>query len=91
VWPEAAVRNGKEAVELAQRASRLPGGENAATLEALAAAYAETGEFSEAVNTIQRAVALAESNPALAEMLAAQLKSYLARTPLREKNPLPGN
>ncbi|MBI4877880.1 MAG: tetratricopeptide repeat protein [Acidobacteria bacterium] len=56
--PEAALRNGVEAVKLAQRAERLTGGRDAAVLDTLAAAYAETGRFWEAVQAARRAAAL---------------------------------
>src|SRR5260370_17704545 len=45
------LRDGKEAVALAQRAVRLSRDENPVLLRTLAAAYAENGQFSEAVST----------------------------------------
>ena len=57
--PNASIRNGPEAVELAQRAVRLSGGRQPAILSTLAAAYAEAGRFSEAVETAQQALDLA--------------------------------
>ena len=59
--PNASVRNGAEAVELAQRAVELSGGREPAILDTLAAAYAEAGRFPEAVKTAQRAAALASA------------------------------
>ena len=47
--PNASVRNGMEAVELAERALKLSGGNEPAILGTLAAAYAEAGRFPEAV------------------------------------------
>jgi protein O-mannosyl-transferase len=78
--PEASVRNGPRAVELALQATRLPGGENPAVLGTLAAAYAEAGQFPEAVATARRAVTLAGpgANPAQTEALQAQLALYQA-------------
>ncbi len=49
--PNASIRNGAEATELAQRAVQLSDGREAAVLGTLAAAYAEAGRFSEAVQT----------------------------------------
>ena len=47
--PNASVRDGAEAVELAQRAVKLSGGQEPAILDTLAAAYAEAGRFADAV------------------------------------------
>ena len=54
--PEASVRNGAEAVELAHRAVRLSGGREPAILDTLAAALAEAGRFPEAVQTARMAL-----------------------------------
>ena len=55
-------------MELARQANDLAGGENPIILHTLAAAFAEAGRFSEAVETAQRALRLAEaqSNTSLA-------------------------
>ena len=57
--PNASVRNGAEAAELAERAARLSGGQKPAILGTLAAAYAEAGRFPEAVQTARKALKLA--------------------------------
>ncbi len=49
--PYESVRNGPEAVDLAQRAIKLSDGKNPVILDTLAAAYAEAGRFAEAVQT----------------------------------------
>src|SRR5436853_2773006 len=54
------VRNGARAVEVAARAELLSGGEDPLILHTLAAAYAENGQFSQAVETAERALQLAE-------------------------------
>ena len=59
--PDASVRSGAEAVELAQRAAKLTDGRRPAILGTLAAAYAEVGRFSEAVKAAERAIALASA------------------------------
>jgi tetratricopeptide (TPR) repeat protein len=84
--PQASVRNGAEAVELAERAVRASGGRDPAILDALAAAYAEAGRFPEAVQTTHRALALAiEQNlRPLAEGLKARMALYEANTPFRK-------
>ena len=77
------VHNGRQAVELAQRANRLTGDKNPLLLRTLAAAYAEAGRFSEAVETAQRALQLAgvQSNTALADDIRSQIKLYQAGVP----------
>ena len=81
--PQASLRNGNKAVELAQRANQLTGDGNPVVLGTLAAAYAEAGRFPEAVETAQRALQLAEtqSNTALADAIRSQLKLYQAGIP----------
>ena len=84
--PQASVRNGARAVELAQQAERLSGGKNSAMLGTLAAAYAEAGRFPEAVSTAQLALDLATSqtNTAQADILRANIGLYQAHLPLRD-------
>jgi len=81
--PQASLRNGKKAVELAQRANQLMGDGNPAVLGTLATAYAEAGRFPEAVETAHRALQLAEmqSNTVLADAIRSQMKLYQAGTP----------
>jgi tetratricopeptide (TPR) repeat protein len=76
--PQASLRNGNKAVELAQRANQLTGDGNPAVLCTLAAAYAEAGRFPEAVETGERALQVAgtQSNTALADAIRSQLKLY---------------
>ena len=52
--PNASVRNGEEAVQLARRAVKLSDGRQPESLDTLAAAYAEAGRFPEAVQTRAR-------------------------------------
>jgi tetratricopeptide (TPR) repeat protein len=81
--PEASLRNGNKAVELARQANELTGGERPIILQTLAAAFAEAGGFSEAVETAQHALRLAEaqSKPTLAGQLQSELKLYQAGSP----------
>jgi tetratricopeptide (TPR) repeat protein len=81
--PQVSLRNGIKAVGLAERAKQLTGGKNPVVLCTLAAAYAETGRFPEAIKTVQSALQLAaaQSNTALAEALQSQLKLYQAGIP----------
>jgi protein O-mannosyl-transferase len=81
---DASLRNGQEAIEMAQKAEHLSGGREPVYIATLAAAYAETGKFSEAVLTAQRALQLAslQYNSALALALSKQIALYQADTPL---------
>jgi len=86
--PQASLRNGNKAVELAQRANQLTGGGNPTILHTLAAAYAEAGRFPEAVETARRALQLAEtqSNIALADAIRSELKLYQAGIPFHQES-----
>jgi Flp pilus assembly protein TadD len=81
--PEATVRNGGEALKLAAKAVDLSHGKDASMLDALAAAYAETGRFREAVETARRALELA-TQP-LVPALEARISMYERKEPFREK------
>jgi tetratricopeptide (TPR) repeat protein len=87
--PEASLRNGNQAVELAQRANQLTSGENPVVLCTLAAACAEAGRFPEALAIAQRALPLAgaQSNQALADDLRSELQLYQARIPFHTPEP----
>ncbi len=84
--PNASIRNGAEAVELAERAVQLSDGREPAVLGTLAAAYAETGRFPEAVQTARKALDLArqQNNQSLAESNRAKIPLYEAGTPFRD-------
>ena len=90
--PEASLRNGAEAISLAERAAQISGGQDPAILDALAAAYAEAGRFSDAVQTAKRALNLAiqQNQQELAQALRSALSLYEAGTPLRESPPSAG-
>jgi protein O-mannosyl-transferase len=85
--PEASLRDGQKAVELAQQAVQLSGDNSPEILDTLAAAYAEAGRYAEAVETAQRALNLTatQNNPPLAEAVQNRLKLYEAGSPYREK------
>ncbi len=85
--PDRSVRNGTEAVTLAERAVQLSGGQEPAILDSLAAAYAEVGRFPVAVDTARRALALArqQNNPQLVEGLTARIALYQAKKPFRDQ------
>jgi tetratricopeptide (TPR) repeat protein len=85
--PDARLRNGDQAVELAQQAVQLSGGQHPEILDTLAAAYAEAGRFPEAVANAERALHLAEvrTNTILAQSIRDRLKLYEANVPYHEK------
>ena len=81
--PEAAIRNGSEALRWAAKAVDLSRGKDASMLDALAAAYAEAGRFQEAVETARRAIDVAL--PPLIPALKARLAMYERKQPFRER------
>jgi tetratricopeptide (TPR) repeat protein len=85
--PDAAIRDGAEAVAFAVRALELSGGKDAQVLDALAAAYAEKGQFANAVLTARRAQARAaqENQPALAHDIGVRIALYEAGQPFRDR------
>jgi tetratricopeptide (TPR) repeat protein len=89
--PDAAVRKGTEAVALAHHAVQLSGARDPAVLDVLAAAYAETGRFPDAVATAGKALELAreQKNWALADVLRARMLVYRSGQPCRQTPPRP--
>lgn len=84
--PEDSMREGAHAVELAEKALRISGGKIPMIYRVLAAAYAENGRFSDAIETAQRGAELANSqgNPALAAELESNIALYQSGKPLRD-------
>lgn len=76
--PDAAARDGAEAVKLARRACELTKFENPGCLDALGAALAETGDFAGALATMRQALELARSQnlPSAVGEFAARLELY---------------
>ena len=83
---DASLRNGTEALKLAQHADELTASRQPEVLGTLAAAYAETGQFAQAIETEQRAADLAsqQGNQALAQSLASRLQLLKNNTPIRQ-------
>jgi spermidine synthase len=81
------IRNGGEAVRLAQRACELTGNRQGAFVDTLSAAYAEAGRFDEAVKTAEKLLGWAESagQKGLAEKINNRLRLYKAGKPYRER------
>jgi tetratricopeptide (TPR) repeat protein len=79
------LRDGPKAIQLAQHASGLTGGNNPIMLHTLASAYAETGDFEQALATGRKALELAvqQKNEILAAKIRKELKLYEKRSPAR--------
>jgi len=80
------VRHGADALRFATRACQLTANNDPLSLNALAAAYAETGQFDLAVATAERAfeLATAAGQSPLAGILQKLIDLYKAKTPYRE-------
>jgi cytochrome c-type biogenesis protein CcmH/NrfG len=83
---DASLRNGAEAVRLAERSCSLSRGPDAGVVDTLAAAYAESGDFNRAIETAERALQLAESagDKRLAAEISQHVDLYRRRIPLRQ-------
>jgi tetratricopeptide (TPR) repeat protein len=82
---ESNLRDGKEAVALAEQANQLTSGSSPVVLDTLGAAYAESGEFSRALETANRALDLANSkgDAGLANLIRTRIRLYEANQPYR--------
>ncbi len=87
----AALRNGTEALQWAQRANQLSPSSDMVVLRTLAAAYAEAGQFPQAMETAGQALSLAtaKGNNAWIEALQAEIKLYRAGQPFRDNGLVP--
>ncbi len=87
--PEAALRDGTQALDLARRANGLTGGNNVVVLHTLAAAFAEAGRYSEAVETGKHALSLAQARAqsGLARQLQSEIELYMAGRPFHASEP----
>jgi tetratricopeptide (TPR) repeat protein len=84
--PEPELRDGRLGLKLAKGANELNGSTNLWFLHTLAAAYAETGDFSNAVLTAEQALAIARSTGQsnLTSTADQRLNLYRAGMPLRD-------
>lgn len=85
--PKAELRDGKKAVEYAPKACELTKWLNPTNLDTLAAAYAEAGNFKEAVRWQTKAVELAATKAFILEQeeAEARLALYKKGKPYREE------
>jgi tetratricopeptide (TPR) repeat protein len=83
--PQDATRNGAEAVRLAQQAVRLSRHQDPNTLDTLAVAYAETGQFDQAIANAEAALRLIPDpqDPA-AEQIRQRIALFRSGKPYRE-------
>src|SRR5258708_24767678 len=84
VSPNDRVRNGKRAVEIATQACELSGWKNGNMLDTLAAAYAETGQFAEAIRWQEKALEDAGFARSSGPAMRQRLELYRAGKPYRD-------
>jgi tetratricopeptide (TPR) repeat protein len=84
--PDASIRDGERAVELAEEVCRKVRYQDPTGLDTLAAAQAESGRMDAAIGTIRRAIELTESrnDKATVEKLKDRLRTYEAGRPYRD-------
>jgi len=85
---DSSIRDGARAVGFAQEAVQLSGGREPRFLRTLAAAYAESGRFSEAIAVAQQAAVMAtmQGKTDVANRLKKDLVLYRERQPMRDPN-----
>ncbi len=85
---DASVRDGTKAVALAEKANQLSGGKNAGVLGTLAAAYAETGRFPEALDAAGQALRLATAanDTSMMNVLTQQISLYQKGMPFHQSS-----
>lgn len=81
--PNASIRDGRKAVVMAERAWKISGDDDLPTLDTLAAAYAERGDFSDAILAEERAVRFADDR-ATAEECRRHIESFKQSKPWRQ-------
>lgn len=84
--PDQSLRDGPKAVQLAEHAARISGSRMPILFRTLAAAYAESGRFPEAVQAAQQGMQLANSQGklGLATELQGNITLYQQQQPLRD-------
>ena len=83
-YPDPAFRDGAKALELAEAASEFSGRNNPVILRTLAAADANAGQFSRAIEVGQLALSLTDRQSSLANSLQQEIAGYEASEPHRE-------
>jgi tetratricopeptide (TPR) repeat protein len=87
--PDRKYRNGREALRYASRACFLTSWQDGDSIDTLAAAFAEVGDFSQAVSWEQRALTFMKSaNGERQSDAAKRLELYKAKQPFRDTHPV---
>jgi tetratricopeptide (TPR) repeat protein len=90
--PEDGVRNGKRSIELALQACEVTEYKRPHIISTLAAAYAESGDWENAVKWSTKAVEMSdESEKEILDQLKDELKHYQEKKPFREKQEIKEN
>jgi tetratricopeptide (TPR) repeat protein len=86
---DARYRNGSRAIQLAEQADQLSGRKNPSIVRTLAAAYAESGRFNDAIAAAERALQLAtaQGDSALVSDLRMDIDLYRMNFPRRSGGP----
>jgi len=82
--PQNNLRNGREALKLAQRANQLSRGNDPLILRTLAATYAENNQFTNAIAVDRLALRLVQPGSDLAANLQEQIQRYETGSPSRD-------
>jgi tetratricopeptide (TPR) repeat protein len=87
--PDPALRNGTEAVTLATQANQITSGADPGVLDTLSEAYAEAGQFAQALTYANRALSLsvARGDSSTAAEIRNRIKLYTANTPYHYQRP----
>tara|TARA_B100000809_G_scaffold264400_1_gene320130 strand:- start:1290 stop:1601 length:312 start_codon:yes stop_codon:yes gene_type:complete len=80
--PDDKYRDGEKAVSIARRSCELLGWDNPSVLDTLSAAYAERGQFAEAIKWQTKAIELAPAGGKA--VLQSRLQLYEAGKPYRQ-------
>jgi len=83
--PDKRARNGSSAIEAAMKACELTQWNDWRYIDTLAAAYAESGNFTEATNYQKLALRMADGPPAVIEKANKRLNLYEERKPFHEE------
>ena len=75
--PDAGLRDGQQAVELAEHACEATNFQNVSLLDTLAAAYAEVGRFDQAVEMITNAINLVQKSNRVSQLPSLQTRQQL--------------
>jgi tetratricopeptide (TPR) repeat protein len=83
--PDAKFRDGKQAVEIARKACEIDGWKTNFLIDTLASAYAEAGQFDEAVKWLSKALADAEYAKEAGDTGRKMLELYKQKKPFRDE------